>query len=115
MRWLAIVDDRGDGLLAIGDPHFDGAALPIGQAELSRARHLQELEWPDHTVLRLDAAHSGLGTASCGPGVDRRFEVDARAPIRNRIILRPLRAGDDPAEAAARPSILRRVQRWHYG
>ena len=115
LRWLALTDDRGAGVLALGDPRFDGAALPIGAEALARADHLHEIRWPDHTVLRLDAAHGGLGTASCGPGVDRRFEVDARAPITNRIILRPLEPGSDPGEVAARPSPLRRAQRWHYG
>jgi hypothetical protein len=115
VRWMALTDERGAGLVAIGDPYFDGAALPVGEAELTRAQHLHELRWPDHTVLRLDGAHGGLGTASCGPGVDRRFEVDARTPVRNRIILRPLAPGDDPAEVAARPSVLHRPQRWHYG
>ena len=115
VRWLALTDDEGAGLLAIGDPTFDGAALPIGSEALAEATHLHEVEQPDVTVLRLDAAHGGLGTASCGPGVDRRFEVDARAPRTNRIILRALHPGDDPGEVAARPSPLRRVQRWHYG
>ncbi len=119
VRWLALTADDGGGVVAIGDRRFDGAALPIGAEALADADHPHELDWPDHTVLRLDAAHGGLGTASCGPGVDRRFEVDARSPITNRIILRSLGPGLDPGldpgEVAARPSPLRRVQRWHYG
>ncbi len=115
LRWLALTDGDGSGILAVGDHRFDGAALPIGAAALGEADHLHEIAWPDHTVLRLDAATGGLGTASCGPGVDRRFEVDARRPIANRIVLRGLGRGDDPGAVAGRPSPLRRVQRWHYG
>jgi beta-galactosidase/beta-glucuronidase len=115
LRWLAVTDGDGAGVVAIGDPRFDGAALPIGAAALAVADHLDEVELADHTVLRLDAAHGGLGTASCGPGVDRRFEVDARAPITNRVILRSLAPGADPGATVARGSTLRRVQRWHYG
>ncbi|MEM9561474.1 MAG: glycoside hydrolase family 2 TIM barrel-domain containing protein [Actinomycetota bacterium] len=115
LRWLALTADDGSGILAVGDPRFDGAALPIGARALTEADHLHEISWPDHTVLRLDAANGGLGTASCGPGVDRRFEVDARFPISNRIVLRSLGQGDDPGLVAAPPSPLRRIQRWHYG
>ncbi len=115
LRWLAVTDDRDAGLVAIGDPRFDGAALPIGARALAAAEHLHEIEWPSITVLRLDAAHGGLGTASCGPGVARRFEVDARSSIANRILLRAVEPGADPGAVAARPSALRRTQRWHYG
>lgn len=114
LRWLAVVDDAGAGLLAVGDPRFDGAALPVGAEALGRATHPHRIEWPGHTVLRLDAAHSGLGTASCGPGVAERFEIRARGYVANRVVLRPLTAGADPALEARRPSSLRRHQRWRY-
>ena len=115
VRWLALGDEQGGGLVVLGDPRFDGAALPVGARALTDADHLHEITWPHHTVLRIDAAHSGLGTASCGPGVDHRHALDARSPIENRIIVRAVDPGVDPGEVARQPSTLRRTQRWHYG
>lgn len=117
-RWLALTRTAGGlgpGLVAMGDPRFDAAALPVGAAEVAEASHPHRIRWPGVTVLRLDAAHSGLGTASCGPGVARRHQIEPARPITNRIILRALPAGADPGLVAETPSALRRHQRWHYG
>ncbi len=74
------------GLLAIGGPRFDCAALHARPEDISVARHHHEIDWRTSTVFRLDAAHAGLGTASCGPGIDGRDRVGSE--VRNRIILR---------------------------
>ncbi len=75
LRWLAVTASSGWGLVAIGDPRFDGAALDVDGEAIAAAAHPHRLERAGHTVLRLDAAHSGLGTASCGPGVADRFQL----------------------------------------
>ncbi len=113
LRWFELgSSDRGvASLLAIGDPLFDAAALPYRAAEIEAADHLNDLPIPGATSLRLDVAHSGLGTASCGPGIDDRFRVNGHGVL-NRIILRG--GGDDPATSARRPSSLGRHRRWRY-
>ncbi|MEZ5226821.1 MAG: hypothetical protein R2710_09130 [Acidimicrobiales bacterium] len=116
LRWFAVSSGAGAGggvptILAVGDPRFDAAALPYRAAAIEAAEHLNELPVPDCTALRLDIAHAGLGTASCGPGIDGRFRVGGHR-VGNRIILR--NGGNDPADEARRPSSLGRHRRWHY-
>ncbi len=123
VRWLELraTGTSHPSIVAIGDPLFDAAALPYRGADIESAQHLNELPNPDCTVLRLDSAHSGLGTASCGPGIDGRHQVHGHH-IANRIILRagPVPSasdgGDAPsaADIAARPSSLARHRRWRY-
>ncbi|MBI4901464.1 MAG: beta-galactosidase [Actinobacteria bacterium] len=43
--------------------------------DLDAAPHVEELPPSDVWWLTLDAAHAGIGTASCGPGTDPRFAV----------------------------------------
>lgn len=87
VRWLALRGGRrpgrGRGLLivcdpTVGDGTFGMAVRRHRDAELWAARHTSELTDPDAatpTVLYLDAAHRGLGTASCGPDVLERYRV----------------------------------------
>ena len=103
--------ERAVSILAVGDPLFDAAALPYRPADLERANHHNELPAPEVTALRLDIAHSGLGTASCGPGIDGRFQIVPER-VRNRIMLRS--GGNDPDVVAQRRSSLGRHRRWGY-
>ncbi|MHB1008612.1 MAG: glycoside hydrolase family 2 TIM barrel-domain containing protein [Propionibacteriaceae bacterium] len=43
--------------------------------QLDAAAHVEELPPSDVWWLTLDAAHAGIGTASCGPGTDPRYAV----------------------------------------
>jgi hypothetical protein len=43
--------------------------------QLDAEAHVEELPESDIWWLTLDAAHAGIGTASCGPGTDPRFAV----------------------------------------
>ncbi len=113
-RWFALHDAHGHGLVAVADQRFDAQALHARSEDLEAADHPHEIEWRDATVLRLDAAHSGIGTASCGPGLGLPHIVKPMH-VRNRIVLRGLTAGGDPAEVAARPVTLPRPRRWNYG
>ena len=65
-------------------------------------------------MLRIDAAHSGIGTASCGPGVADSHTIRLGRPITNRMIIRGVATGEDVAQVAEGPTPLRRLQRWHY-
>ena len=103
----------GAGLVAVGDRRFDAAALHAWSEDIAAARHPHEIEWSDKTVLRLDGAHAGLGTGSCGPGVAVRHQV-VPYHVRSRIVLRPISAGDDAAAVAAPVSTTARHRRWHY-
>jgi beta-galactosidase len=47
--------------------------------QLDAAAHVEELPASDVWWLTLDAAHAGIGTASCGPGTDPRYAVRPEA------------------------------------
>ncbi len=59
----------GTGLL----PGF--SISPWTPQEVAASQHVEELPVSDRSWLTLDARHSGLGTASCGPGVGPEFRV----------------------------------------
>ena len=93
VRWAAIVAaDRERALVAIGDPQFDTALRSFADHDIRRQRHPHEVPRSPHAWWRLDVAHSGLGTGSCGPGVAERHRIHPDQ-VRNRILFANV-AGD---------------------
>ncbi|MDO8485313.1 MAG: glycoside hydrolase family 2 TIM barrel-domain containing protein, partial [Candidatus Limnocylindrales bacterium] len=67
VRWLRLSDGTGRSLqLALGRPG-QVSAIHFRAADLAGATHDIELEARPETIVHVDAAHRGLGTASCGP------------------------------------------------
>jgi beta-galactosidase/beta-glucuronidase len=95
VRWAALCDTEGAGLLVAGMERFEVSAHPYAVSDLDEAKHTFELEPADRVFLNVDFAQSGLGSASCGPGVLPKYELTASA-YRACVRLRPLAAGDDP-------------------
>ncbi len=67
VRWLELRDDAGGGLRLELDRPRQVSATHFHAADLATATHDVELTPRAETVVHLDAAHRGLGTASCGP------------------------------------------------
>ncbi len=99
VRWAALSNRRGTGLLAVSLPGSQGpwqhehdlmnvSAHHYATEDLERSRHLYELTHLDEIVLHLDYAHSGLGSASCGPGRLETYKLRAE-PASFRVCLRP--------------------------
>lgn len=62
VRWIALTDENGFGLLAAsGGAPLEASALHYTAAELDRAVHPYELVRLDDTVLRLNAIQIGVG------------------------------------------------------
>ena len=80
-RWVQMVDQHGVGLRAscVGKGGnrllFHWAASKYSAAELERASHPPELVSENAVFFRLDAEQAGLGTAACGPGVRKEYQV----------------------------------------
>lgn len=68
-RWLAIADKDGIKITAL-QGNFDFTALHYTDEALWSLRYLHEMEQArcPATVLNIDCATRGLGSASCGPG-----------------------------------------------
>jgi beta-galactosidase/beta-glucuronidase len=73
VRWVAVTNRRGVGLLAAGLPLLNFSALRFTTDDLDRARHTYELTPRDTVTLTLDYRHHGIGTGSCGPGAFAQY------------------------------------------
>jgi beta-galactosidase len=69
VRWARLTRAGGATLSILGDPVVDVTARPWSTAALTAARHTCDLRPDGRIHLHLDAAHHGLGSASCGPPV----------------------------------------------
>jgi hypothetical protein len=78
VRWVAVTDDRGVGLLAVGRSPLNVSAHRFTTDDLTRARHTYELARRPFVVLHLDDRQAGLGSASCGPGVLPQCRIQAQ-------------------------------------
>ncbi|MEV4604279.1 glycoside hydrolase family 2 TIM barrel-domain containing protein [Amycolatopsis sp. NPDC049253] len=75
VRWAELRDADGAGLRVKGAPTFELTARRWTSEALAAARHTYELVPDDVIHVNLDAGHTGLGSASCGPGVAERHRL----------------------------------------
>jgi len=68
VRWAAITDLRGFGLLAAGQPLINVSVHHYTPEDFTLAKHTFDLCPRDETILHLDYRQGGLGSNSCGPG-----------------------------------------------
>jgi beta-galactosidase len=67
VRWFALTDNEGQGVRIDLDKPRQVSATPFRATQLADATHDVELVPTGNTVVHIDAAHRGVGTASCGP------------------------------------------------
>jgi len=67
VRWISLLDTAGRGLRITLDVPRQASASRFRAEDLAAATHHGELVPRPVAVVHLDAAHRGLGTASCGP------------------------------------------------
>jgi beta-galactosidase len=77
VRWATLTDHRGEGIRIDGHPTFDLTARRWTNADLDAAQHTTDLRPRDRVYINLDAAHQGIGSASCGPGVLPQHQLHA--------------------------------------
>jgi beta-galactosidase len=75
VRWLRLSDPTGRSLRLALDRPGQVSATHFRAVDLALATHDGELEPRPETIVHLDAAHRGLGTASCGPDTLSRYLV----------------------------------------
>lgn len=74
---VTVTDAAGFGLSAESAIPFSFNASPYTEEELTQKMHNFELEKSPYTVLCLDAGQNGIGTASCGPRLEKAYRLDA--------------------------------------
>ncbi len=107
VRWAAVRDGRGYGLLIAGEPLFEFSAVPHWPEDLTLdsrgSKHPHEIIRRDFTCLTLDHAQMGVGgDDSWGARVHPQYTIPAAA-YSYTFHLRPLKPGDDPAALARAP------------
>jgi len=76
VRWFEVTDAAGNGLrFAMGKP-AQVSVTPNRDGELADATHDVEVKACGNTVVHIDAAHRGVGTASCGPDTLDKYIIN---------------------------------------
>lgn len=70
------LDGAGIKLTAVGAKPFCFNASHYTQEELTEKAHNYELHPCDSTILCLDYAQNGIGSASCGPRLAEQYRLD---------------------------------------
>lgn len=68
---------------------------------MTAARRINQLSKADCYIVNVDARQAGLGTATCGPGVSRRYRIDGDSVQRFSLVVVPSEEADS-------------VNLWHY-
>ena len=100
VRWAALTDRKNRGLLVVTDGTYSISAHHNTARDYDEARNIHRVIPKDEVYLCIDAAHMGLGGASCGPRPLNEYILSAK-PMRFRYGLRPA-TKDLAAEARIR-------------
>ncbi len=88
VRWAALTDRKNKGLFITTDGTYSISAHPNTALDYHYARHIHKVIPRDEVYLTIDAAHMGLGGASCGPRPMQKYTLRAE-PMRFSYSLRP--------------------------
>jgi beta-galactosidase len=61
VRWIALTDPSGDGIVAMAEPLINASAWPFTQDDLARFDHYWELPNRDEITVNLDYGQRGVG------------------------------------------------------
>ncbi len=90
VRWATLRSGGGGaGLRIDAEPTVGLSARPWTTAALAAARHTVDLVRGPDIEVHLDLAQNGIGTASCGPGVEPPYQLHAE-PATMRVVLTEL-------------------------
>ncbi len=100
VRWLALVNDKGIGLLAVGQPLLSVNALHYGTVDLNAGKHAFELPHRDFVTLNLDLKQQGVGgDDSWGAWPHEEFLIPCQE-YSYSFRLRPFGTADNPEKLA---------------
>ena len=90
VRWMSISDTRNRLMIAAKNP-FQFSVTPFSDSVIDRATHINQLSRDGLLTVHLDANQSGIGTATCGPGVAEKYRVPVK-PTSFEFVLYPAMA-----------------------
>ncbi|MBC8094696.1 MAG: beta-galactosidase, partial [Akkermansiaceae bacterium] len=107
VRWVTLTNQKGVGLLAIGEPLLSVNALHYGTEDLNAGIHPYQLPRRDYVTLNLDLKQQGVGgDNSWGAWPHREFLIPLRE-YSYSFRLRPITAKDSPGKIARTQSSAR--------
>ena len=77
VRWFELVNAQGNGLRFAMSKPAQVSVTPNRDADLADSTHDVEVVPCGNTVVHIDAAHRGVGTASCGPDTLDKYLIKA--------------------------------------
>lgn len=78
-KWAMVSSIAGHGLLATaGGNDFSFNAMHFSSKQLTETAHDYQLVPMKETVFNIDYAQSGSGSNSCGPGLDPKYQMNAK-------------------------------------
>ena len=95
VRWAALTDDNGNGVMFVATEGMCTSALPWNAVEMTEAGHPHQLPASSGTWLNIDTKVTGLGGASCGQGYALDHQLVKGGENTMGFIMRPVKAGDD--------------------
>jgi len=107
IRWMALTDRAGAGVLIVGEPSFSGSALRFLPEDLDtgdekRQTHWGELRERDLISVQVDQRQMGVGgTNSWGTTALDEYSIQY-GELRYSFLMQPLKPGGAPAAELAR-------------
>ena len=105
VRWTALTDEAGAGLLVVGLPHLSFSALPyrisdLDGGETKSRTHWAELAPRNETTLAVDFRQAGVGGDDSWGAVPHREYTLWPQNLEYRFLMRPISPDDDPGVLA---------------
>jgi beta-galactosidase len=104
VRWMALADSTGTGLLIVGEEPLNVSAWPYKQEAIAAARHIHELPPPGNITLNIDLRQMGVGgddSWSANGQPHPEFMIPAELH-RYSFVLRPFKNQEQALTEAAR-------------
>jgi beta-galactosidase len=79
VKWAAVYDALGRGLLFKGASSFEFSASRYRAEDLTAAKHTGDLKPRPETIVRIDYKNGGIGTGSCGPYTFEPYRLSEKA------------------------------------
>ena len=77
VRWFELTGNDGKGIRIDLDKPRQVSVTPHRATDLADATHNVEVKPSGNAVVHIDAAHRGVGTASCGPDTIAKYIIGA--------------------------------------
>jgi beta-galactosidase len=75
VRWFELTGNDGKGLRIDLDKPLQVSATPYRANDLADTTHNVDMKPSGNVVVHIDAAHRGVGTASCGPDTIDKYII----------------------------------------